>query len=322
MARIARLVTGLFALGALLVAAPRASAQTPPSLTLLRIAAVPSDTIATLTYAERSGMFRKAGLDVQFTKATSGAAVVAAVVSGSYDIGHSSLIPFVNAYLHRIPLTMVAAAAVYDARSPYAQMIVAADAPFKTGADLNGKTIAVSSLNDITGMAAAAWVDANGGDSRTLRFVEIPISAVPATIEEHRVDAGIVFYPPLGAALAAGKVRLFAPAFNAIGPFFVASAWIATTDWASKHPDAARAFNDVFQRAAAYTNTHHAETVGLSSEMTGTPPEVVAKMVRIDVATAMDPAVIQPMIDAAVKYKAIPKSLAAKDLIFAPLLTK
>ena len=44
-------------------------------------------------------------------------------------------------------------------------------------------------------------------------------------------------------------------------------------------------------------------------------PARIAKMHRISYATALDPRLIQPMIDACAKYKVIPAAFDAKDMI-------
>ena len=82
-----RLLTGAAA-AAVTFAPRRASTQ---ALTPLRVAAVPNDDVSPFLYAQQSGLFRRAGLDVSIVQATAGAAIAAAVVSGSYDIGLISM---------------------------------------------------------------------------------------------------------------------------------------------------------------------------------------------------------------------------------------
>ncbi len=309
-------VTASLALAALPSLRALALAQT---LTPVRVAAVPSDDVAVLIYGIRSGLFKSVGLDVTYTPAASGAAIIAALVAGVYEVGHSSIVSLLNARGREIPVSLIAPGSVYDAKAPYAELICASDLPYKTGADLNGKIVAVSALKDLNTMGTSAWVDATGGDSKTLKFVEIPISAVPASCEQHRVDAGMVYYPPLGTALAGGKVRILAPAFSAVGNYYMTSGWATSDDWASKHLDAARTFAAAYLRAIAYANAHHAETAPLAAEITATPLEIVQKTVRVNSAPSLGSPILQPMIDAAAKYGLIAKSIPARDLVFSGL---
>lgn len=310
----ARIRIGLCAVVLIAVAASFASAQ--PALTVVRVGGVQTDDITPLVYAIRTGMFRKEGLDVQSIPSNSGAATAAAVVSGSYEIGKSSLLSLMNAHLRNLPLTVVAAGVVHETRSPFAKLVVAADAPYASGKDFNGKTIAVSALNDLSTVSVDAWVDKTGGDARTVHFVELPVSAMPVAVAEHRVDGAFILYPVLADALASGKVRAVAAPYDAIAPFFVLSCWFTTTDYASKHTDIVRKFVRVMYAAATYTNRHHAETMVMMSEVTKTPLSIYEGMSRVDAATSTNPNDWQPLIDASAKYRVIPQAFPAKDFIW------
>jgi NitT/TauT family transport system substrate-binding protein len=182
-------------------------ARAQPALTVVRVAGVQTDDITPLVYAIRTGMFARAGLDVQSMPTNSGAATAAAVVSGSYEIGKSSLLSLMNAHLRNLPLIVVAAGVVHETKNPFAKLVVAADAPYKTGKDFDGKTIAVSALNDLSTVSVDTWIEKTGGDSHSVHFVELPVSAMLTAVVERRVDAAFILYPPLAEALDSGKVR-------------------------------------------------------------------------------------------------------------------
>lgn len=303
-------VAFLVALGA-----PAASAQS--GLTTVRVNGVQTDDITPFVYALQTGMFRKAGMDVQFTPANNGAATVSAVVSSSYDIGKSSLLALMNAHLHGVPILVIAAGGVNDARQrPFAELVVASDSALKSGKDFTNATIAVAGLNDLSTVAADAWVDKTGGDSTTVRFVETPVSAMPAAVRERRVDAAFIVQPVLAAALATGEVRAVGIPYTSIAPVFVGSGWFTTSDYATKHADTVRKFVRVMYQAAAYTNHHTAETAPLMADLTKVPMSVYTTMPRTLTATATEPRYVQPLIDIAAKYRAIPESFPARDFLW------
>lgn len=304
------------ACGAALAFGLASSVGAQPALTVVRVGGVQTDDITPLVYAIHTGMFRKEGLDVQSIPSNSGAATAAAVVSGSYEVGKSSLLSLMNAHLRKLPLTVIAAGVVHDTRNPFAKLVVAADAPYKTGKDFDGKTVAVSALNDLSQVAVDAWVDETGGDARTVHYVELPVSAMPVAVAERRVDGAFILYPVLADALASGKVRPVVAAYDAIAPFFVLSCWFTTSDYAAKHSDALRKFVRVMYAAATYTNRHHAETAPMMSELTKTPLDIYQSMSRVDAATSTNPKDWQPLIDASAKYHVIPQSFPAKDFIW------
>jgi NitT/TauT family transport system substrate-binding protein len=296
-----------------------AGAQAQPALTTIHVGLVPTDDITPLVYAIRTGMFRQEGLDVELAAGNSGTAMAAAVISGSYEFGKSSMLAVINAHLRNLPLAMVGSEAVYDEKNPYTQFVVAADSSYKSAKDLDGKIIGTPALNDLDELTTMAWIDKNGGDIKSLRFVELPQAASIAAVTEHRVDGTVLHYPPLAEAMASGKVRAMAPVYSGVAPFFVFAAYFTSTAYAQAHPDIVRKFMQTIYRAAAYTNKHHAETVQMMAEVTKVQPELVARMNRVDGATSLNPKDIQPVIDVAARYKLTQRAFPATEMLqYAP----
>jgi NitT/TauT family transport system substrate-binding protein len=291
-------------------------AHAEPALTVVRVAGVQTDDITPLVYAIKTGMFARAGLDVQSMPTTSGAATAAAVASGTYEIGKSSLLSLMNAHLRNVPLIAIAAGVVHDTKNPFAKLVVAANAPYDTGKDFDGKTIAVSALNDLSTVSVDTWLEKNGGDARSVHFVELPVSAMLAAVEEHRVDAAFILYPPLAEAMSSGKVRAVSAPYDAIAPFFVLSGWFTTTDYAAKHPDVIRTFVRVMYDAAKFANGHPGDTAPMMSDLTKVPMSIYQTMPRVGAATSTNPRDWQPLIDAAAKYGVIPHAFPAKAFIW------
>lgn len=289
------------------------------ALVPIKVGLVPTDDITPLVYAIQSGMFKKVGLDVEIAPGGSGAAMAAAVVSGSYTFGKSSMLSIVNAHLRKLPLAMIGSGGVYDSKHPYAELMTAVDGEAKSCKDLAGKVIGTPSLNDLDVLATTACVDAAGGDPTSLKVVELPQSATMGALEEHRVAATVMHEPIMDESLATGKIRILAPAYNAIATHFVFAAYFTSVDYATQHPDIVRKFMETIYRAAAYANTHHEATAQMMADATHAPVDVVRKMARVDGATSLDPREIQPMIDVAAKYHVTPAAFPALEMLqYAP----
>jgi NitT/TauT family transport system substrate-binding protein len=291
-------------------------AQTPP--VKIQFAGVPTDDMTPIFYAIKTGMYEKAGLDVEIVQTASGTIATTAVVAGTYQLGKGSLIASLVAHVRNLPLTVIANSSIWDKSVLFNEAVVAADSSIRTGADLNGKVGATPALNDLNELVISAWMDKTGGDSKTLKWVEFPNSALGAGLVEHRIDVAALQEPELSAQLAGGKVRALAPVYNAVSEHFVFGDVFANKPWAQANADAVHRWVRVTFDAAAYTNTHHAETVAMMSDVTKIPPAIYAKMARVQGATqaTSDPALMQPLIDAAAKYKFIPYSFPAKDIMF------
>ena len=285
------------------------------SVAAIRISGIVVEDIAPIYFAQSSGLFRKYGLDVKFDPASSGSAVVAAVTSGAYEIGKGSVISAFRAVSRGIPIVAVAPGWVFDAKIPSAELIIAADSPLKTGADFNGKTVAVGSLNELNQLAMLMWVDKHGGDAKSVRFLELPVASSAAAVAAHRVDATILLEPALSAALATGTVRSLGSAFAAIAPTFPVSLWFANRPWALAHRDQAKAFARALSEASAYINRHPDQAVELLAAATQTAPDTLRRLKRVTDGTALTSSMLEPLLVAAQKYVDMPDIVLRDFLI-------
>jgi len=304
----------LVGVGTALVALPTVlRAQT---LAKIRIVAVPTDDMTPIYLAIQNGAYKRAGLDVEVVTANSGSAATAAIVGGAYELGKASPMGSLLAHLRGLPLTIIANGAVWDPKHPFNLVLAAADSPIKSAADCNGKIGAVPGLNDVAHLSILQWVDKNGGDSKSMKWVEIPNSALGAALIEHRIDVTCLNEPQLSAALETGKIRRLADAFTAIAERWVASVYIASPEWATKNADALRRWVRITYETAGYCNAHQAETVQMMSDLTKIPLAVFQKMSRIEGTTSSDPALLQPVMDLGLRYNVLPRAFPVKELYF------
>lgn len=303
----------LLAAAVALAVPARVRAQT---LEKIRVVAVPTDDMTPIYYAIRNGEYRRAGLDVEVVAANSGSASTAAIVAGAYELGKASPMGSLLAHLRGLPLTIVANGAVWDPKHPFNLVLAAADSPIKSAADCNGKIGAVPGLNDVAHLSILQWVDRNGGDSKSMKWLEIPNSALGAALIEHRIDVTCLNEPQLSAALEGGKIRRLADAFTAIAPRWVASVYLANPDWAAKNADAVRRWVKVTYETAGWCNAHQPETAAMMSEVTKIPLPVFQKMARIEGTTTHDPSLLQPVMDLGLRYNVLPRGFPVKELYF------
>jgi NitT/TauT family transport system substrate-binding protein len=288
-------------------------AQAPEKL---RAAGPPTEDATNIYYAVKNGLFARAGLDVEMVNTSSGTAATTAMIAGTYEIARTSILPLLAAYLRNIQVAIVAPELLTVASNPFALLQIAPDAPYRSGADLNGKTIGVPALNDQNSLATRCWVDRNGGDWRSLKFTEIPNSALEAAIAQHRVDAAILQQPALDVSLNAGTTKTLGNAYNAIASTYMSGAYVARSDWAAQHADALRRFNRVLGEATAYVNGHRQETAPLVVELTKIELATALKMHRAINATTLDAGLVQPLIDAAARYEHLPRSFPAREIMW------
>lgn len=307
------LLSAAFAAGAAAWLGPVTGARAA-DLKPVRVAVAPSDGVTSVLYAKRAGLFEKAGLNVTLEVQRNGAAVAAAILSNVYDIGNSSVTSLFLAHEKNLPFMLVAPAGLYDAKLPYAGGLIAKDSPLKLDKDAAGLTFGIVSLFDIGHDAFCAYVEQHGGDPSTLKFVEIPFAIAGQSIEQQRIVAAEIVTPTMTTFLDSGKFRLV-PIYSAIAPQFLVSAWFTSKQFSSANTDVVRTFARVVADAANYSNGHHQDTASLVADLTSIPVSDVLKMPRSLQGTRLDPALIQPAIDAAAKYGSLKAAFPARDLI-------
>ena len=282
---------------------------------LIRIGAGPDDTSMPVIYAAQSGLFAKAGLNVELEKLAGAAVVAAALAGGSLEIGKASALSVVTAHAKGLPFTVIGSIATYDSTSPDFGMIVLTNSPIKSAQDLAGKTLAAVSLQDMSTVATYAWLAQNGVDASTLKFVEMPASATLAAMEAGRVVGSTIYEPMLTAATSTGKARIIGTPYDAIGKHFAGGLLVANTNWAADHRELIERFLRVMQTAGTYVHAHEDELAPMLAAYTGVDPASITKTHHEGRGVAITAADLQPVIDAAAKYKVIPAAFPASELI-------
>jgi NitT/TauT family transport system substrate-binding protein len=283
----------------------------------LRIALIPGDISGEADYAKDLGFFKKAGFDVEFTPITGGAAISAAVASGAVDIGFSNVVSLSIAHEKGVPFALLAPANLHLPTQVTAGILtVLKNGPIKSAKDLNGKIVAVNSLNNISSVSVQAWVDKNGGDWKTVKFIEMPFPQMPDAVRAGRVDAASIDAANEQVlARSDGELRRVANVFDAVGSHFAPSAWFSTVSWVDAHPAAAKAFVAVMAQAAAWGNANHAASAVILAKYTNKTPQEIEAVTRAPYATKLTPDLLQPSIDAAAKYGLIKAPFPATELI-------
>jgi NitT/TauT family transport system substrate-binding protein len=288
----------------------RAIAQ---SETGLRVITTPIDNSAGVEYAQALGFFKKYGLSVQIQVMNSGEAAAAAVAGGAADIGVANTLSLAIAHQKGIGLTLLAPAGVYVNSEPTIALVVAGDAPISSAKELSGKTIAVPAINDLNTISAELWLDKNGGNSKSVKFIELPTPQMATAVQSHVVDAAMIATPQLALALAHG-VRILGLPYGAVASKFSINGWYAKKDWLANHRDEAKRFALAVGEAQLWANSNHAASGKILAEVSKIDPLVLTKMTRATYADRFEPDLLQPVIDLAARYHVISESFPATDL--------
>jgi NitT/TauT family transport system substrate-binding protein len=278
----------------------------------LRLGTAPVEVGALGYYAADEGFFKKAGLDVELVAAANGPAIAAAVASGTLDLGSGNALSIAQAHDRGLNFVYVAPAGAYDSASPTAACVTGKNSPVHTAKDLTGKTIAVATLGSLGEIAFRAWLDQNGVDLTTVKFVEMPYSAMDTAIVAGRVDAAAMEEPALDKLLASDG-RLLSRCYDAIAKDFSEGGYFATADFVKTHLDLVRRFATVINQTARWANANQSTTAAILAKYAGISPADLVH--RVHYHDKLDPAKIQPLINAAAKYGTLKAPFPASEII-------
>jgi NitT/TauT family transport system substrate-binding protein len=301
--------------GAAIVAAlspPTAARAASPEIVVSGSA---NEAAGNVFYANDLGLFQRAGLNVKLTALTTAAPMVAAVVSGSVAIAGIPIPQIALARAKGIPIVMLAPGALYLSTVPTNGLIVLKDSPLKSAADLNGKTIATRDVANMAYIGARAWIDKNGGDSKSVHWLETSDPQDVAALQAGRIDAASVGEPAFDDALRGGAVRVLARAFDAIAPRFLINAFCSSEGFAKENPDVVARFATAILAASHWANQvkNHPQSAQIIARYTMVP--VLPEGTRVAYAEQPRAADIQPVLDALLTYGFLKTPMRAVELV-------
>lgn len=295
---------------ALLVAHSAALGQSA----VVRVGAAAGDAFAEAYYAEQKGFFRRAGLQVKITPFSSGTAAETGVASGTVDVSASNTIGIAKAIARGTPVVALAGGGLYSKSSPIVALVVLRTSTLQKPRDLVGKTIAVTTTGDLAQVGISNWLEKNGVSPSKVQFIDLPFLEMTTALKNHLADAAVLTEPWLAQGLRNGA-RVFARPYDDIAPEFLIGLWFSSKPWAAAHPKIVRRFRSAIYAAARWANTHQDETASLLARFSGTDVALIRASKRAPYATSLDARLVQPSLDVAYKYRAIPRMLDVSELI-------
>jgi NitT/TauT family transport system substrate-binding protein len=254
-------------------------------MTSLRVGYIPiSSTLATVVGVDE-GIYEEHGIEMELTKGTSGAELVAALQGGSLDIGYSNY-PSIFAAVEQGLDIMMIASSDGDAAKPnsdgtmigLSSVLVAEDSSIEKPSDLRGKRVAVNGLRNINELAIRVWLSDQGVDISEVTLVELAFPAQGAALRSGSIDAAFVTEPFVTQELKQGGVRGLGDAFSAINPDLPLASWITTREFAEQNPEVIADFQRAtFESAARVTAMTDEEQ-----------PQLLFKHLQIDPAVGAD----------------------------------
>jgi NitT/TauT family transport system substrate-binding protein len=281
--------------------------------TKLRMAGSAADAFSEPFFAEQAGAFRRAGFDLEVTVLNNASATVAAIGGGALDLGLGDLVSGVKALEAGVPILMIAGSGMYVSSDNSVILAVVKDSALRAPRDLVGKVCAVPTLVGQSTLSLYAWLSQNGVDRATVKFVEVPQSAVIAALQRGTVDAAVIGEPLI--TPNRNDVRDIGHPLDAIAKTFLLSAWFAARSWVEADRERARRVVAAIYETARWCNTHRDETFAVLVREAHYDADKLRGMIRIPYATDLSPALVQPVLNIATQNRIFDHSIDANAII-------
>jgi len=235
-----------------------------------------------------------------------------ALAGGALDVAHADVIVVANAFNHGVPWQLFAGGGVYTSEASTTLLCVAQNGTVHSAKDLEGKQIGVVSLASISSLGVKSWIESNGVPLSNVKFYEMPYSSMVPALNRGDLAAAFIAEPFLSELRK--DVRVLASAYDAIAKSFFISATFASQSWLTANAATARKVAGVMNDTARWANSHHDETATIAAAATKLSLDVVKHMTRVRYA-ALDAKLVQPVLDAAIRFKSIDKAVSAADIM-------
>ncbi|MGK5681699.1 ABC transporter substrate-binding protein [Actinoplanes sp. URMC 104] len=223
----------------------------------VKVGVIPIVDVAPIYLGKQKGFFTNRKIDVSMESGQGGAAIVPGVVSGQFQFGFSNMTSLLIAQTKNVPIKTVAAgvASTGEQGKDFGAVMVRADSPIKTAADLAGKKISVNTLKNIGDTTVRESVRKAGGDPKNIQFVEMPFPNAPAALQNGQVDASWVVEPQLSEVKAAGG-RLIASNFVDAAPNLTVAAYFTSAKLQAEDADLVKRFTEAINESLTYAGSH------------------------------------------------------------------
>lgn len=267
---------------------------------------------AAMFVAMEKGFFKSEGLELETVPMAGGALIVQGVTSGDLQIGWTNVISLYQAHVEGFDFKFVAGGATNVKGTNETHAIeVLKTSPVVRAKDLEGKTVAVNTLNNIVHLMAMAWLDKNGANSSKVKFVELPFPNMEAALAAGKVDAISVQEPFATAAVQKGGARVLAQPWGEVLPKFLIASWFASDKWIQKNRTTVQAFVRAINRGI---DAIHADPDSSRSSMVkwaGLNPDLAGKIGLPVFEKGLSEPDLQATIDLTAKYKMISRPFKA-----------
>ncbi len=247
--------------------------------TTLKVGVIPILDVAPVYLGQKKGFYAERGIKLELTPAQGGAAILPGVVSGQFQFGFSNTTSLLVAASKNMPVKVVAngVASTAEEGADFMGTTVKKGSAIKSPRQLEGKKVAVNTLNNICDTSIRESVRKDGGDPSKLKFVEMPFDQMPAALDNDQVDAACTPEPALATVKAKGGTSI-ASSFYDVDPNLTVAMYFTSQQYAQENPELVKKFQEATAESLKYADSHPDEVREILTTYTKIPPDLLDKL--------------------------------------------
>ncbi|MFC4465629.1 ABC transporter substrate-binding protein [Streptomyces xiangluensis] len=247
--------------------------------TTVKVGIIPILDVAPVYLGQKKGFYSKRGLKLELTPAQGGAAIVPGVLNNQFQFGFSNTTSLLVAQSKKVPVKVVAngVASTAEEGADFMGTTVKKGSPIKSPKQLEGKKVAVNSLNNICDTSIKESVRKDDGDPSKLQFVEMPFDQMAAALENDQVDAACTPEPALSTVKAAGGTSI-ASSFYDVDPNLTVAMYFTSQQYAKQNPELVKKFQEATAESLKYADSHPDEVREIVATYTKIPQTLLEKL--------------------------------------------
>lgn len=272
------------------------------SLTKVTVGVIPIVDTAPIWLGDKEGFFADEGLDLDIQTASGGAAIIPGVQSGSYDFAFSNLVSLMVANDKGLDMKIVANGnSTTGTDHDFSAVVVSKDSKITSPKDLAGKKVSVNNLSNIGDTTIKSIVEKDGGNPKSINFVEVGFPDAPAALDNGVVDAAWILDPFLTQAVDDGA-RVISNNFTDFDPKLDISAYFTSQAAIDKNPELAAKFKRAMDKSLEFSEQNPDKVRDIVGTYTKIDAETRKKLILPKFQVDMNREAAQKLGAAAVKF--------------------
>ena len=284
----------------------------PAKLTVQETAGVPS---AFVGFGVEQGIFERQDLEIELQAVQGGATAIPALVNGDVQLAGSNVVSLLLAAGKGVPIRAIAGGtSAQEEGEDFGALLVSGKGDVREPADLEGKTVAVNTLENITEVVVKAALEKEGVDVATLKLSEVPFPEMGPALEKGDVDAAFSIEPFVTQSVRDGA-EVLSYSYVETERGMQVGAYAAAVPYAEENADTIRRFQAAVRETAEYVTANEDEFRRYLSERAKIAPDLAKRIVLPRWTGEVDADSVQNTSDLMQRYGLVEKAVPADDLL-------